>query len=159
MLLAHELAHVVQQRRAGVVDAVEALPADALTGDSGGRWTEHAAALTAAQAALGMSAPVTGSAPAGIAREDKKDERSWREKLLDAAKAKLRDRAMEAMGVVEGVAIEGGQIVDTLAWAESKTVDAVDIGSRLRGQEGGTRREHARHDQVVQRPELQARPG
>jgi hypothetical protein len=126
MLLAHELAHVVQQRRGGNVEAAETLPASALTSSSGG-GQEHSAGVTAAQAALGMSAPVAGTAPIGVARKDKDEERSWREELWAKSKKQLQATALATMGAVEGIALEAGQIVDTVAWVESKAVDAGDF--------------------------------
>ncbi|GIE88165.1 eCIS core domain-containing protein [Actinoplanes regularis] len=144
MLLAHELAHVVQQRRGGGIEAAESLPAESLSrsrSTGAGGTHEHAAGVTAAQAALGMSAPVAGAAPAGVAREDKDSELSWRDRLWTKAKRELREKSLMTLGAVEGLALEAGQIVDTVAWVESKKVDLVDDAIDWAGQRTGVSEE------------------
>lgn len=75
MLLAHELAHVVQQRRGGGdPDAGERLPGNALPQHNG--HSEGHAHTTAAQAALGRAGPVAGATGVGIARQSKTDEKA-----------------------------------------------------------------------------------
>jgi len=106
MLLAHELAHVVQQRRSGGLKAAESLPASSLPesrSDRAGSAHEQAAGLTAAQAALGMSAPVAGSAPAGVARKDKdEEEEKWRHDLTEKALKAQRVAVKSQIGAIEG---------------------------------------------------------
>lgn len=73
MLLAHELAHVVEQRRGGGdPDEGEHLPLSAIARHEGHREGSHE---TAAQAALGSSALRSpGSIGVGVARQPKKEE-------------------------------------------------------------------------------------
>ncbi|MET9901718.1 DUF4157 domain-containing protein [Streptomyces sp. NPDC006446] len=136
MLLAHELAHLIQQRRGGDLEAAETLPESALTRTAGGPG-EQSAQLTAAQAALGGAAPVAGAAPVGIARQDKQEERGWRARLWAKAKEAVRDKAMETLGTIEGVVMEAGQIVDTVVWVESTVVDAIDESIDYYGRKAG----------------------
>jgi len=136
MLLGHELAHVVQQRRGGGdPDLGLRAPGSALPESRGA--AEGQADAAGVQIGLGEAGGLTGSAPVGVAREDKKEELSWRDKL----KAKLRDKAMETLGTVEGVAIEAGQIVDTLAWVESKKTDLIDSAVDWGGKQVGASKE------------------
>jgi hypothetical protein len=133
LLLGHELAHVVQQRRGGGdLDGHGGGPAG-----GGGAAFESSAASAATSATLGLSAPVSGAAPVGVARQDKEEEKGWRHVLWEKAKEKVREKAMETLGTVEGVAIEAGQIVDTVVWAESKGVDAVDNAIDYWGKKAG----------------------
>lgn len=125
MLLAHELAHVEQQRRGGGdLDLGTSRPESVIGRVATGEAAAHAAASSVAD---GQSTAVSGAAPVGIAREDKKEEeKSWREKLWDKTKEKIREQAKTTLGQIEGVAIEAGQIVDTVVWVPYAAVDATD---------------------------------
>ncbi|MGI5400307.1 eCIS core domain-containing protein [Streptomyces sp. CA-135486] len=141
MLLAHELAHVVQQRRGGGdLDLGEALPGPALPRHAHGH-AEGAARTAAAQSALGMAAPVSGAAAVGVARQDKEEEKDWKSALWAKAKEKIRDKTKETLGVVEGVALEAGQIVDTVAWVPYAAQAAVDKAIDTAGTQLGASKE------------------
>ncbi|MFE9775571.1 DUF4157 domain-containing protein [Streptomyces sp. NPDC005931] len=143
MLLAHELAHVVQQRRGGGdLDLGAALPGPALPRHHAhGGPTEKAAASAAAGSALGLAAPVSGAAPVGMARQDKAEEKDWKSALWAKAKEKIRDKTKETLGLVEGVAIEAGQIVDTVAWMPYAAQAAVDKAIDTAGNHLGASKE------------------
>lgn len=80
MLLAHELAHVQQQRRGGGdLEQGQSLPEAAIRRASEG---EDAAQAAAARVADGGPAAVSGSAPVGMARAGKKEEKRIWAKVL-----------------------------------------------------------------------------
>jgi hypothetical protein len=118
-LIAHELAHVTEQRRGGGDQdlgehrSVSRMPAH------GSHSRGHHA--TAARAALGASAPVTGSATVGVARQDKDDEdtTTW-------LKRKARDYVKKGIGTAEGVVDVAANLVETGAWAAGKVSELKD---------------------------------
>ncbi|HSA50433.1 MAG TPA: DUF4157 domain-containing protein [Yinghuangia sp.] len=101
-LIAHELAHVVQQRRGGPAPDTNGL-------HRAGGPAEAAAHHAGVRAAAGLSAPVTGGTAPGVARAPKGEEEE-----KSAWKQLLRAKAASVLGRVEGVVLEGGQIVDTV---------------------------------------------
>jgi Domain of unknown function (DUF4157)/Pput_2613-like deaminase len=118
MLVAHELAHIVQQRRSG--------GAAGGPGVASSRATEADADQAAASAVLGGRSTVASSAAAGLALQGKQEQRGWRDTLLGEAKELIRHRAKEEIGGAEGLALEVGNIVDTLAWLPYAKMDLVD---------------------------------
>lgn len=134
MLIAHELAHVVQQSGRRTAAPLPGEPLWTGLGSAHGSARTEADADGAALAVgSGASVAVSSSAPVGIARAEK----GWFDKLSDQAgqvydegaaklKEKARDRVKEGLGAVEGVLLEGGNIVDTLAWVPYAQIDAVD---------------------------------
>ena len=121
MLLAHEIAHVVQQ-----------------CGANSGRWAaspeaELEASEAAASAVLGWPTPALSATPVGVACQGKEEEQTWRSRLwhsgtalVEKAKVKARDYIKEQVGVVEGVANEAATFVDTVIWADSSVSDLTD---------------------------------
>ena len=121
MLLAHEIAHVVQQRGANsgrVATSPEA---------------ELEASEAAASAVLGLPIPVLSATSVGVACQGKEEEQTWRSRLwhsgaalVEKAKVEARDYIKEQVGVVEGVANEAATFVDTMVWAETGAPDPTD---------------------------------
>jgi hypothetical protein len=148
MLLAHELEHVAQQRRGGGdPDLGERMPLSSLTrhsthGEGHGR--------TAAQAALGASAPVTGATGVGVARQSTEEERDWWDRAKEGGRAYVKG----GIGTVEGVAMEGGQIVDTLLWVQSKYVDLKDDAIDAIGEGAGLSKETREAVKALNEPEF-----
>lgn len=131
MLIAHELAHVVQQQRGGGdLDLLERAPLSAVA-DRPAHAEGHQ--RTAAQAALGVSAPVAGASAVGVARATPEEESDWWEQAKEAGRTYLKS----GVGTIEGVALEGGQIVDTLLWAQSKYTDVTDEAIDYVGEAAG----------------------
>jgi hypothetical protein len=140
MLLAHELAHVEQQRRSGGPLDLGTSGPEASTGQH--ITNEQSAAAAASLVADGASTSVSGSAPVGIAKKDKKEEeKSWRQKLWEKTKEKVRDGAKRTLGQIEGIAIEAGQIVDTVVWVPYAAMDATDALIDAAGQKLGVTNE------------------
>ncbi|MGW6194759.1 eCIS core domain-containing protein [Kribbella sp. NPDC055110] len=115
MLLAHELAHVVQQGRgSGNPELGDRLPTESLPLETSG--AESAAATSAARAALGATAPVPGPTGVMVARQTRKDEelalRPVDKLLRDPVSAARLDRIVKAGGDVRG------EIVEELGQAE-----------------------------------------
>jgi hypothetical protein len=101
MLLAHELEHVVQQQRGGGdPDLGERMPLSSLT-----RHTAHSEGhgRTAAQAALGASAPVASAVGVGVACQSTDEERIFWDRAMEGARANVKG----GIGVIEGMAMEG----------------------------------------------------
>ncbi len=121
MLLAHEIAHVVQQR--GANSGRAAAPPEA----------ELEASEAAASTVLGLPTPVLSATPVGVACQGKEEEQTWRSRLwhsgtalVEKAKVKARDYIKEQVGVVEGVANEAATFVDTVIWADTSVSDLTD---------------------------------
>ncbi|MGO9219291.1 MAG: DUF4157 domain-containing protein, partial [Streptosporangiaceae bacterium] len=121
MLLAHEIAHVVQQR--GTNPGRGAASSEA----------ELEASEAAASAVLGLPTPVLSATPVGVACQAKEEEQTWRSRLwhsgtalVEKAKVKARDYIKEQVGVVEGVANEAATFVDTVIWADTSVSDLTD---------------------------------
>ncbi len=117
-LLGHELAHVVQQTRGG---------------GTAGAGAEADADRAAAAVAAGGPATVASTAPVGVAKAGK----GWYDQLkskavekydkaVEASKEVARDKLKSVIGGTEGVLLEAGNIVDTLAWVPYAKIDAVD---------------------------------
>jgi hypothetical protein len=66
---------------------------------------------------------VRSAAPVSVACADEK--KSWTSALWDAAKTKVRDEIEGALGTTEGVLLEAGSIVDTVAWVPYAEIDAI----------------------------------
>jgi hypothetical protein len=116
MLLAHELTHVVQQRRGSATSRPAAANPRA----------ENEADTAAADLAFGKSASVRQTVAIGPARSGPS---RW-EWLRNAAREEVRRRTGEALGQVEGVVMEAATMVDTVAWAGTRGVQAVDATVR-----------------------------
>ena len=114
MLIAHELAHVIQQRNGGSTIPARSGP---------DRAAEAEADRAAARALLGRRATVQLATALSIACADEK--KDWKRILWDAAKTKVRDEIEGALGTTEGVLLEAGNIVDTIAWVPYAQIDAV----------------------------------
>jgi hypothetical protein len=138
MLLAHELAHVVQQRNGGSATAARS------GADPAG---EADADRAAGRVVLGCPATVRSAAPVSVARADK--EKSWKDVLWDAAKAKLRDEVEGALGSAEGVAGEVTGVVDTIAWLPYAEIDAINWAVDKAADAGGLSEEKRKTLRVV----------
>lgn len=101
MLIAHELAHIAQQRGSPEAQAPRI-----------DRQHEREAGLASARAVLGER--VASGAPVAIALAD--NEPDWTDALLDAVKSAARDTLKKSAGLTEGVALEAANIVDTVIW-------------------------------------------
>lgn len=109
MLLAHELAHVAQQRRFAT---------------NGGRPSSVAAAESEADraavgAALGRPIAVTSARPPAAAFSDD-DEHSWLSRARHAVRDEVQSYSGHALGLVEGVVTEAATAADTVLWADER---------------------------------------
>lgn len=141
-LLAHELTHVIQQRRGGGdPDAGEHRPAAALpllSGHSEGN------AGTAARAALGGGTALVGATGTGVARQQKSEEETAWAALKKRAAAAVRDKLVDTMTDVEAGASYLGGVVDAVSWIPYAKMDladkAIDVVSDLTGASESSRK-------------------
>jgi hypothetical protein len=123
LLLAHELAHVAQQRNGG----------PGRSEATAGPGHEAEASLAATSTVLGTPLPALTPAPVSVACAGKDEEESWGKRLWHAstalvgkAKVEARDYVKEKVGEVEGVATEVANLADTVIWAEYAGTDLAD---------------------------------
>jgi hypothetical protein len=129
LLLAHEMAHVMQQRNSAAGGGA----ADYQVGAQADAGAELEADQAAANAVLGLPIPALTPTRVAVACQDKAADSGWRARLWHAtteavaqARTQARDYIKGSVGVVEGVANEAATIVDTVVWAESKASDLTD---------------------------------
>ncbi len=119
MLLAHELAHVVQQRAIGASPTLE-------------REAEAEADVVATRAFIGQPVAVQAHRSVGPAGASW-DPRVWEAKARAAVHEEIqkniqtiRTKSGEYLGYVEAVAMAGAGAVDTALWVEDKGLQMVD---------------------------------
>jgi hypothetical protein len=129
MLLAHEVAHVAQQRGANQTPNL-ARPATAHSSPE----RELEANEAAANVILGLPVPSPTAGPLAVARQGKDEESDWRKRLWDKAaalvaknKAEARDFIKEKVGAAEGVVTEAANLVDVVIWSEYAPGDIANI--------------------------------
>lgn len=113
MLLAHELAHVVQQRHArgnGLAPIVDG---------------EREANAVSGRAVMGRSVTISSSPAGGIACNHD-DPTTWLERAKRVVRDEIRTRTGEALGAVEGVAMEAAAAVDSVLWPVARGLQMLD---------------------------------
>ena len=113
MLLAHELAHVVQQRRGNAHGATSTAEA------------EREADAAASRAVTGRFVTVLARRPVAAAGNGE-DATSWLERARQVVRNEVRARTGETLGIVEGVATEAATAVDSVLWPTARGLQALD---------------------------------
>lgn len=130
MLIAHELAHVIQQRRGRSSSIARPTGTD--------RAAEADADRAAASTLFGAPVAVSSSVPVAVACAEKR----WNERILDAAKEQVRNKIEGAIGITEGVLLDVGNIVDTIVWVPYAEINAVDWAVNKAADAGGLTSSH-----------------